>query len=77
VTKADFGQRLRELRKAAGLTQADVAARMGTTQSRISEWETAAHTPFVTEVPELAEALGVDVAELFKPPAKPRRGKKR
>jgi transcriptional regulator with XRE-family HTH domain len=39
--KQDFriGKRMREIRKAAGLTQTEVAARMGCTQKDVSRWE--------------------------------------
>ena len=39
--RQDFriGKRMRELRQAAGLTQAEVAARMGCEQKDVSRWE--------------------------------------
>lgn len=39
--KQDFriGKRMREIRQAAGLTQAEVAARMGCEQKDVSRWE--------------------------------------
>lgn len=46
-------------RKQAGLTQAELAARVGTTQSAIARLERGAVTPSVDMLTRLAEALGV------------------
>ena len=79
MEKSDFGRRLRELRLATGLSQKDLAGRLGVPQSAVSQWEAGVHSPAATDVPDLAAALGVDPGELFKPAAAdvpaPRRGR--
>jgi transcriptional regulator with XRE-family HTH domain len=75
VTKEEFGARLGELRRAAGLSQKALAQKLGAAQSRIAQWETGVHNPPVTELPNLAAALGVTVADLFPPGPKLRKKK--
>lgn len=65
--------RLRELRTAAGLTQAGLAEKSGLSQNGISHWEQGDRVPGIAQAIALAEALGVTVDDLFKPPATPRR----
>jgi transcriptional regulator with XRE-family HTH domain len=75
----DFSARLRELREAAGIDQAELARRAKVEQSSISRWESGKREPGVSNLFALAEALGVDPAELLKPPTRqpeaPRRGR--
>ncbi len=47
-----------EARQAAGLTQVDIAARMGTSQSVVARLENARHMPTFDMVARYAEALG-------------------
>lgn len=57
-TRQSFGARLRALRLHRGLSQADLAARMGSTsQSVISSWERGDSAPDVIQLFDLAEAL--------------------
>jgi transcriptional regulator with XRE-family HTH domain len=60
-----FCQRLRGLRKAAGLTQAVMAERMGITQSSYSELENGAFCPSLGVVERAAQALGKPPEELL------------
>jgi transcriptional regulator with XRE-family HTH domain len=71
VDKGEFGLRIKELRKAAGLSQAALAKAAGVSQSRLSDWELGRFAPSITDAPELATALGVTVADLFKPATAP------
>lgn len=79
VTKKQFGQRLRELRVAAGMTQSALAEQVGVSQGRLSQWEDGDAEPLITTAVELAYALGVTEDELFKHatsrPPKPRKGR--
>jgi transcriptional regulator with XRE-family HTH domain len=61
-------------RTAAGLTQAEVAARVGTTQSAIARLEspTSSHSPSVGTLQKYARALGFKVEIRFVPNVKPR-----
>ena len=63
------GQRLVELRKAAGLTQAELAVKAGLGMMQVSRIERGAVSdPQMSTVQALAEALGVPVAELLADP---------
>lgn len=52
---------LREIRELQGLTQAEAAARMGTTQSAVSKLETSGDPPEPGTLARYAEALGAQV----------------
>ncbi len=56
-----------EARHNAGLTQKDVAARMGTTQSVIARLENARHLPSLDLLTRYAAALGRRVSISFVP----------
>ena len=59
------GDRVAELRKAAGLLQTDLAAELGTRDRRVGEWERGEQQPQPRSVPALAAALQVDPLELL------------
>ena len=63
-TRAELLANCVRLRKAAGLTQADVARAMGTTQSAVSDLEAAATDPRFGTLQRYARAVGarLDVA---------------
>jgi transcriptional regulator with XRE-family HTH domain len=52
---------VREARKRAGLTQAQLAGRVGTTQSAIARIETGAVAPSLKRLTELVRACGFDI----------------
>jgi DNA-binding XRE family transcriptional regulator len=54
-----LGARLRELRKAAGLTQAELARRTGIHRPNIARVEAGRHTPSLETLARLAAAIGV------------------
>ena len=56
---------IKKLRVAAGLTQTELAARVGTDQVRISRWETGKVKPSYGMLIKLAAALGVTVNDLI------------
>src|ERR1700729_1439267 len=60
-----FGQHLMELRRAAGLSQNALAAKLGVPQSNISFWEKWDKPPRGDILPALAEALSVSIDELL------------
>jgi len=61
---SELGDRLRDLRRRAGLTGDQVAARTGLSQSKISRIETGATTPSLDDVAVLTRATGATEAEL-------------
>jgi DNA-binding XRE family transcriptional regulator len=69
---AEIGRRIRELRQQAGLSQAELADKLGVRQKVVCGWELAKCLLVATQVPALADALGVQIGELFTPAAGPR-----
>lgn len=65
VDPDSFGAQLRRLREDAGLSQEELAAKIGTKQQRISSFERNAITPREPNIIELADALNVPPALLF------------
>jgi transcriptional regulator with XRE-family HTH domain len=66
--------RLVALRKAAGLSQAELADACGVSPKSIAYWETSPTPPRSDVLPRLAKALGVRVEELLgERPVEPRR----
>lgn len=60
-----MGTMIAEKRKEKGLTQAELALKMGVTDKAVSKWERDLSYPDVASFPRLAEALGVSVDELM------------
>lgn len=65
MNKQQFGNFIAENRKAAGLTQKELAARVHVTDKAVSKWERALSYPDVTLLEPLAEALSLGVEELM------------
>ena len=59
------GTIIRELREKNGLTQLQLAERLGVSDKTVSKWETAKGYPDITLLEPIAEALRVSVAELI------------
>jgi transcriptional regulator with XRE-family HTH domain len=58
--------RIRELRKARGMTQADLAKLVGVDQSAVAQWETGTSGPHRKNLAKLAQILECTVDELLK-----------
>jgi len=65
VTPAEFGARLRELRKAKGLNQKEFGDAVSVVQSAVCAWETGSQMPERSRWGSIANELGVDLAALF------------
>ena len=63
--KESFGGMIAALRKEKGMTQLDLATKMGVTDKAVSKWERDLSFPDVASLPLLAEVLGVTVDELL------------
>ena len=61
----ELGKKIRQLRYKAGLTQEQLADKLGVGPQAVSKWENAASMPDITTLPLLAEAFGVSIDELF------------
>jgi len=55
---------IKELRIAAGLTQLELAVRVGVTPSAVYNWERGKNEPSATNLRDIAQALGVDMDEI-------------
>ena len=66
-----FGNRIRELRAATGMTQEDLAERCGLFRTYMSRIETGKANPTLTMIHALAGSLGVPVPALFGAPPEP------
>lgn len=61
--KENFAIKLRELRKASGMTQEQLAAEFGVSVQAVSKWETAASYPDIELMPRIADLFGVSLDE--------------
>jgi len=59
---------LREWRKHRGLTLEELGAQLGATKSRVSEWELGKRRYNADVLEGAAQALEIEVAQLFQPP---------
>ncbi len=59
------GNTIKQLRERRGLTQAELAARLGVSSKTVSKWETAKGLPDISLLQPLAQALGISVIELM------------
>ena len=59
------GATIRSLREAKGLTQVQLAEKLGVTCKAVSKWETAKGLPDIMLIEPLAQTLGVSVTELM------------
>ena len=66
MKKDTFGNMVAALRKEKGMTQLELAEKMGVTDKAVSKWERDLSFPDVSSIPKLAEILGVTVDELMK-----------
>jgi len=60
------GRLIREARRLGGLTQGDLARRLGTTQSAVSNWERGRDTPRVDTLARILEACGFEADMTFR-----------
>jgi transcriptional regulator with XRE-family HTH domain len=62
---------IREWREKLGLTQDQLAGRLGTTKASISRWENKKRGPTLNVVAAIAEALDRPITDLFRHPDQP------
>ena len=55
------GELIREARRRAGITQQELAERLGTTQSVVTRWETGARSPSFETVVRAVRACGLEL----------------
>lgn len=72
---ATFGEKLRELRDAAGLTQLALAAAAGVPIGTVRDYEQGSRDPLLSNAQRLAKALGASL-DVFPPPTpRPKKGR--
>lgn len=59
------GSAIKRLREAKGITQNELAEKVGVSGQAVSKWETAKGLPDISLIEPLAKALGVSVTELM------------
>jgi transcriptional regulator with XRE-family HTH domain len=64
-----FGQRLAALRKQKGWTQAELAARLGSTVKMVTYYEREAENPTHKTIESIAKVFGVPASEFMSSPA--------
>jgi transcriptional regulator with XRE-family HTH domain len=60
-----FGRTVRRLRQERGMTQAELAARLGLGRTSITNLEKGQQSPPLSMLPEIASALGIDPLRLI------------
>ena len=62
----EFGNNLYTLRKSKGMTQQDIADKLGVTNKAVSKWETGEAFPETAQLVPLADMFGVTVDDLLR-----------
>ena len=65
MKKQTFGTMIAALRKEQGMTQLELAEKMGVTDKAVSKWERDLSFPDVNSIPKLAEIFNVTVDEMM------------
>ena len=65
MKKQTMGEMIAALRKEKGMTQLELAQKMGVTDKAVSKWERDLSCPDVSSLPRLAEVFGISVDELM------------
>jgi transcriptional regulator with XRE-family HTH domain len=66
VRRREIGERLRDARHHAGLTQIQLGERIGRDHRTIHRWEYAARIPDLNDLLLIADALGVSLSDLVR-----------
>ena len=61
----NLGENIKKARKAAGVTQKELAEQISVSDKTISKWETGKGLPDIAIIEDLAKSLGVSIAELL------------
>ncbi len=60
-----FGKRIAQIRREKGMTQLEVAEKVGVTDKAVSKWERDLSLPDISVMPKLAGLFGLSVDELM------------
>jgi transcriptional regulator with XRE-family HTH domain len=64
IFRRNLGQRIVEIRRRRGLSQVELAHRLGVAKSRLNHWEKGNHLPPLEQSVKMAAVLNVGLAEL-------------
>lgn len=65
MKEQSLGMMIAALRKEKGMTQLELAEKLGVTDKAVSKWERDLSCPDIGSIPKLSELLGVSVEELL------------
>lgn len=65
MEKQTLGRMISSLRKERGMTQLELAEKMGVTDKAVSKWERELSYPDINSIPKLAEIFEISVDELM------------
>ena len=65
MKKQSFGTMIAAMRKENGMTQLELAEKMGVTDKAVSKWERDLSFPDINTIPKLADVFNVTVDELI------------
>lgn len=58
--------KIKEIRLTKGMTQLELAKKLGVSRSTVAMWEAGVNTPNAGKIPEISKALGCErIGELF------------
>ena len=60
-----IGKNIAKYRKAKGLTQEELGAKLGVTNQAVSKWESEVSFPDVMLLPEITKVLGITLDDLY------------
>ncbi len=72
IDTAKVGRAIAELRRDAGMTQAELAERLYVTHQSVSKWETGAALPDITTLHALSRLMNVSLDDLLSGSVQPR-----
>lgn len=61
----NLGKRIADARHVLGLTQKDLANKVGVTAQAVSKWERGSSCPDISILDKIADSLGVSVSEIL------------
>ena len=65
INTSNLGRMIADTRRDLGLTQRELANKVGVTAQAVSKWERGSSCPDIAILDEIAESLGVSVSELL------------
>lgn len=65
INTSKLGKKIADVRRSMGLTQNDLAMRVGITAQAVSKWEQGKSCPDIAILDEIADALGISLFELL------------